>query len=67
MITSMTVFLVGILACSLVGGTKGSTGVVELPEELESPAGAVELLSAEEFEEFAASAAALAALAFLTL
>ena len=59
----MKVFLGMILACSLVGGTKGSTGAVELPEALESPAESVELLLAE-----AASAAALfAALALSTL
>ena len=61
----MKVFLGMILACSLVGGTKGSTGAVELPEALESPAESVELLLAE---EFAASAAALfVAIALLTL
>ena len=60
----MKVFLEGILACSLGSGTKGSTGVVELPEALESPAESVELLLAE---EFAASAAAFAAIALLTL
>jgi len=42
-------FLVEISACSLVGGTEGTTGVVELPEALESPAESVELLLAEEF------------------
>ena len=63
----MKVCFVEISAFSLLVGTGGSTGAVELPEELESSAGAVELLLAEEFEEFAASAAALAALAFLTL
>ena len=58
----MKVILGMILACSLVGGTKGSTGAVELPEALESPAESVELLLAE-----AASAAAFAAIASLTL
>ena len=62
---SIKVFLSMRSACSLVGGTKGSTGVVELPEAPESPAESVELLLAE---EFAASAAALfAAIALSTL
>jgi hypothetical protein len=68
MINSMIVFFVEISACSLLVGTGGSTGAVELPEELESSAGAVELLLAEEFAaSFAAINAAFLSMACLTL